>query len=301
MVGDDDQSIYGWRGARVENIQDFQAHYPNAAVVRLEQNYRSTGVILDAANAMIAHNQARMGKSLWTAGERGRAIALYAAFNEQDEARYVVEQIQQWLDSGRRADGCAILYRTTAQSRLFEEALLQAGIPYRVYGGLRFFERAEIKDALAYLRLVAEGDRDWKNRRYFFGAAARAMRRILVEQARRKAALKHGGGQVRLDADEVDLPIAQPAEDVLALDRGLERLREQEPRKADVVELRFFAGLTIEETAHVLDVSIVACPGYSFGYESGGPRHQIEQIQAALVVGEQGAVAFALQHGPRIC
>ena len=107
----------------------------------------------------------------------------------------------------------------------------------------------------AYLRLVAEGDRDWKNRRYFFGAAARAMRRILVEQARRKAALKHGGGQARLDADEVDLPIAQPAEDVLAIDRGLERLREQEPRKADVVELRFFAGLTIEETAKVLQFS----------------------------------------------
>lgn len=107
----------------------------------------------------------------------------------------------------------------------------------------------------AYVRLVAEGDRDWKNRRYFFGAAARAMRRILVEQARRKAAIKHGGGRARLDVDEIDLPIDHPSEDVLALDRGLERLREMDPRKADVVDLRFFAGLTIEETAEVLQVS----------------------------------------------
>jgi DNA helicase-2/ATP-dependent DNA helicase PcrA len=154
VVGDDDQSIYGWRGARVENVHHFVRDFPDVQTVRLEQNYRSTGVILDAANALIAHNQARMGKSLWTAGERGRAIALYAAFNEQDEARYVIEQIQQWLDSGRRADDCAILYRTTAQSRLFEEYLLRESIPYRVYGGLRFFERTEVKDALAYLRLL---------------------------------------------------------------------------------------------------------------------------------------------------
>jgi DNA helicase-2/ATP-dependent DNA helicase PcrA len=154
VVGDDDQSIYGWRGARVENVHHFVRDFPNVQTVRLEQNYRSTGVILDAANALIAHNQARMGKSLWTAGDRGRRIALYAAFNEQDEARHVVEQIQRWLDSGRRADDCAILYRTTAQSRLFEDYLLRESIPYRVYGGLRFFERTEVKDALAYLRLL---------------------------------------------------------------------------------------------------------------------------------------------------
>jgi DNA helicase-2/ATP-dependent DNA helicase PcrA len=154
VVGDDDQSIYGWRGARVENVHHFVRDFPDVQTVRLEQNYRSTGVILDAANALIAQNQERMGKSLWTAGERGRPIALYAAFNEQDEARYVVERIQQWLDEGRRADDCAILYRTTAQSRLFEEYLLRESIPYRVYGGLRFFERTEVKDALAYLRLL---------------------------------------------------------------------------------------------------------------------------------------------------
>ena len=150
VVGDDDQSIYGWRGAKVENVRDF----PAVATIRLEQNYRSTGNILDAANALIAHNLSRMGKKLWTAGEAGRPIQLYTAFNEQDEARFVTDQIRQWLDRGRRADHSAILYRTTAQSRLFEEYLLRESIPYRVYGGQRFFERTEVKDALAYLRLL---------------------------------------------------------------------------------------------------------------------------------------------------
>ena len=154
VVGDDDQSIYGWRGAKVENVQHFQRDFPDVRTIRLEQNYRSTGTILDAANALIRHNTSRMGKNLWTAGEKGQPISLYAAFNEQDEARYVVDRIEQWIDSGRRADDCAILYRTTAQSRLFEEYLLRKNIPYRVYGGQRFFERTEVKDALAYLRLL---------------------------------------------------------------------------------------------------------------------------------------------------
>ena len=155
VVGDDDQSIYGWRGARVENIQDFQAHYPNAQVVRLEQNYRSTGNILRGANAVIANNPTRLGKQLWTEDGDGEPIRVYGAFNEVDEARFVVERIRNAIEHGSRRTECAILYRTTAQSRLFEESLIQAGIPYRVYGGLRFFERAEIKDALAYLRLIA--------------------------------------------------------------------------------------------------------------------------------------------------
>jgi DNA helicase-2/ATP-dependent DNA helicase PcrA len=154
VVGDDDQSIYGWRGARVENVQHFVRDFPDVRTVRLEQNYRSTGTILKAANALIANNQSRLGKELWTAGPPGMPIRLYAAFNEQDEARFVVDRIGEWIDGGRRADGAAILYRTTAQSRLFEEYLLRANIPYRVYGGQRFFERTEVKDALAYLRLL---------------------------------------------------------------------------------------------------------------------------------------------------
>ncbi len=155
VVGDDDQSIYGWRGAKVENIRDFQKDFPAARLIRLEQNYRSTGTILAAANAVIANNPTRLGKNLWTEDGQGDPIRVYAAFNEVDEARFVVERIRGAIEGGRRRTEIAILYRTTAQSRLFEEALIQAGIPYRVYGGLRFFERAEIKDALAYLRLVS--------------------------------------------------------------------------------------------------------------------------------------------------
>ncbi len=161
LVGDDDQSIYGWRGARVENMRSFQRDYPNTQVVRLEQNYRSTGNILQAANALIAHNPSRLGKNLWTQVGEGAPILRYAAFNEVDEARFVVDRIRRHVvEEGYRRAECAILYRTTAQSRLFEEALIQAQIPYRVYGGLRFFERAEIKDAMAYLRLVANPDDD---------------------------------------------------------------------------------------------------------------------------------------------
>jgi DNA helicase-2/ATP-dependent DNA helicase PcrA len=154
-VGDDDQSIYGWRGARVENILRFEHDHPGAQVVRLEQNYRSTGNILKAANGVIAHNSGRLGKELWTEGQAGEPVRLYTAYNDLDEARFVVERLREWTAQGRRRAEAAVLYRSNAQSRVLEEALIQAAVPYRVYGGLRFFERQEIKDALAYLRLVA--------------------------------------------------------------------------------------------------------------------------------------------------
>jgi DNA helicase-2/ATP-dependent DNA helicase PcrA len=160
VVGDDDQSIYGWRGARVENILDFEKDHPGTLAVRLEQNYRSTGNILKAANAVIANNPTRLGKDLWTDSGDGEPIRVYGAFNDLDEARFVIGRIEDFIAGGHRRAECAILYRTTAQSRVFEEALIQNGIPYRVYGGLRFFERAEIKDALAYLRLVANRNDD---------------------------------------------------------------------------------------------------------------------------------------------
>ncbi len=160
VVGDDDQSIYGWRGARVENVRHFTRDFPDVQMIRLEQNYRSSGHILAAANALIANNEGRMGKNLWTADGDGEQIRVYSAYNEQDEARFVVNQIEQWVADGRRAEESAIIYRTTAQSRLFEEYLLRQSVPYRVYGGLRFFERAEIKDALAYLRLVLNPNDD---------------------------------------------------------------------------------------------------------------------------------------------
>ena len=153
-VGDDDQSIYGWRGAEIANIQQFQQQLGDVQLIRLEQNYRSTQNILEAANAVIAQNTDRLGKSLWTDSSRGEPIALFTAFNEQDEAQFVVKQIQGLLMQGYRRDECAILYRSNAQSRVLEEQLLYHDIPYRIYGGLRFFERAEIKSAMAYLRLV---------------------------------------------------------------------------------------------------------------------------------------------------
>jgi len=155
VVGDDDQSIYGWRGAKVENMQQFLRDHPYARTIRLEQNYRSSANILGAANAVIAHNPGRIGKQLWTDTGDGEPIDLYAAYNEMDEARFVVERIRQWVRDGGSLGDAAILYRSNAQSRAFEEALLSEQLPYRVYGGMRFFERAEIKDALAYLRLVA--------------------------------------------------------------------------------------------------------------------------------------------------
>jgi DNA helicase-2/ATP-dependent DNA helicase PcrA len=153
-VGDDDQSIYAWRGARIENILNFSKHFAQTNTIRLEQNYRSTGNILKAANAVIAHNEARLGKNLWTDQSDGSPIHIYAAFNELDEARYSASRIEQWVIEGGQYQDIAILYRSNAQSRVFESTLNEHGIPYGVYGGLRFFERAEIKDALSYLRLI---------------------------------------------------------------------------------------------------------------------------------------------------
>lgn len=159
IVGDDDQSIYGWRGAQIENIHRFLADY-QAQTIRLEQNYRSTENILQSANVLIANNEGRLGKNLWTEGNKGEPVGIYQAFNELDEARFVTSQIKQWVDEGGSYDQCAILYRSNRQSRVLEEALLQAGLPYRIYGGLRFFERQEIKDALGYLRLIANRQDD---------------------------------------------------------------------------------------------------------------------------------------------
>ncbi len=160
VVGDDDQAIYGWRGAQVENVHRFLKDFPEAKTVRLEQNYRSTANILNAANSVIAHNPGRIGKQLWTDSGDGEPIDLYAAYNEIDEARFAVERIRQWVRDGGSLGDAAILYRSNAQSRAFEEALLSEQVPYRVYGGMRFFERAEIKDTLAYLRLLANRDDD---------------------------------------------------------------------------------------------------------------------------------------------
>jgi DNA helicase-2/ATP-dependent DNA helicase PcrA len=159
-VGDDDQSIYGWRGAKVENIHQFAEDFADVATVRLEQNYRSTQTILDAANGLIQRNTNRLGKELWSEGEQGELIKVYAGFNDLDEARFIAERIQQWIDDGGSPNEAAILYRSNAQSRVLEEALLRLNIPYQIYGGQRFFERAEIKNALAYMRLMEDRHSD---------------------------------------------------------------------------------------------------------------------------------------------
>ena len=160
VVGDDDQSIYGWRGAKIENIRQFSVDFNDVETIRLEQNYRSTETILKAANAVIDNNTGRLGKELWTAGEAGAPISLYAAYNETDEARFVVEKIENWVSQGKLRSQAAILYRSNAQSRVLEEALVQAGVPYRIYGGHRFYDRLEIKNALAYLRLMVNRQDD---------------------------------------------------------------------------------------------------------------------------------------------
>ena len=159
-VGDDDQSIYGWRGAKIENIRRFSQDFPLARTIRLEQNYRSTSCILKAAGGVISQNADRLGKELWTELGDGDLVQLYAAYNEMDEAKYITERIKQWGDEGNLYAEAAVLYRSNAQSRVLEEAFLRAQMPYRIYGGQRFFERAEIRNLLAYMRLLSQRDAD---------------------------------------------------------------------------------------------------------------------------------------------
>lgn len=160
IVGDDDQSIYSWRGANADNLQLFIRDYPDSDIIRLEQNYRSTSNILDAANILIAKNQNRLGKNLWTDSGDGEKISLYVGFNDIDEARFVVGQIKKHHENGENYASCAILYRNNVQSRIFEDTLLQSGVPYQIYGSIRFYERQEVKLALAYLRLLHDHNND---------------------------------------------------------------------------------------------------------------------------------------------
>lgn len=159
-VGDDDQSIYAFRGARVGNMADFERDFHVKEIIRLEQNYRSHGNILDAANALIRHNQSRLGKNLWTAEGSGEPIRVFEAHSDYEEAGFIVDEVKALQREGISLSGIALLYRSNAQSRVLEHALFNAAVPYRVYGGLRFFERQEIKHALAYLRLIGNSDDD---------------------------------------------------------------------------------------------------------------------------------------------
>lgn len=226
-VGDDDQSVYGWRGAKVENMLRLERDLRGCEIVRLEQNYRSTGTILKAANGLIARNNGRLGKNLWTDGAEGTPISLYAAFNEYDEAEFVVNRVREYANGPHRYSDLAILYRSNAQSRVLEEMLIRARLPYRIYGGLRFFERMEVKDALAWLRLIRNRDDDVSFERalstpsHGVGAtsleklrlAARDSASSLWATARRDAALLgRTAGALGKFLDKVDSLSAQTAE-----------------------------------------------------------------------------------------
>ncbi len=189
IVGDDDQSIYGWRGAKIENIHRFSQDFPNGETIRLEQNYRSTDTILTAANALIQNNVERLGKKLWTEGSKGAPIYLYGAINEIDEARFIVDRIRKWVFEGGSYSDIAVLYRSNAQSRAIEQSLCQSNLPYRIYGGLRFFDRAEVKDVLAYLRLLANFNDDTAFER-IINMPPRGIGDRTVELIRNQAALK---------------------------------------------------------------------------------------------------------------
>ncbi len=241
IVGDDDQSIYGWRGARIENIQRLSREFPDLRTVRLEQNYRSTENILRAANAVITHNSDRLGKELWTEAGDGDPIRYYSAFNEIDEARFVASTVQKLAEGELMRREMAVLYRSNAQSRVLEEAFLQAGIPYRIYGGQRFFERLEIRNALAYLRLISNREADAAFERVVNtptrGIGARTLE-VLRERARndgtslwRAAEALVGGGALagraasslgrfldlvgRLDSETAGMELHEKAEHVL--------------------------------------------------------------------------------------
>ncbi len=204
VVGDDDQSIYGWRGARAENIHDFSRHFLDTTIYRLERNYRSTSTILSAANALIENNQGRLGKNLWTDRGDGELILLFAAVNEQEEARFTVNKVMSWIERRRARKEIAVLYRSNAQSRAVEEVLIAQGIPYRVYGGLRFFERAVIKDALAYLRVAVNPEDDQSYERIINvpprGIGERTLDEIRTEARARGVSLWRAG-QLLLDRE----------------------------------------------------------------------------------------------------
>ena len=230
VVGDDDQSIYGWRGADIRNILEFEKDFPECETIKLEQNYRSTGNILDAANQVIAHNSGRKEKVLWTEADSGERIALYHALDERDEANFIASMARKIVQSGENAGNVAVLYRTNAQSRVLEEAFVRGGTPYRVYGGQRFYERKEVKDLIAYLRVLVNPDDDVSARRVI-------------------NAPKRGIGEATIDklaayAEENEMPLMSAVLDYESTDLSAR------PKKL----LGAFAGLMIDLTELMYEV-----------------------------------------------
>jgi DNA helicase-2/ATP-dependent DNA helicase PcrA len=266
-VGDDDQSIYRFRGANVGNMGDFERDFKVQKVIRLEQNYRSHGNILDAANALIANNQNRLGKNLWTSAGKGEPLRVFEAQSDNDEARWLVEEVQSLEREGMRLSHMAILYRSNAQSRVLEHALFSRSIAYRVYGGQRFFERAEIKHALAYLRLVGAPDDDNAFLRVVNfptrGIGARSIEQI-QEAAKQKgtslfAAAEGKAGAFKKLIDDLrndvqDLPLPEVVEHVVARSGLIEHYkteREGADRIENLEELVNAAAAFIQEEREV--------------------------------------------------
>jgi DNA helicase II / ATP-dependent DNA helicase PcrA len=242
VVGDDDQSIYGWRGADLSNVLDFERAFPGATVLRLEQNYRSSGNILAAANAVIAHNRARKGKTLWCEREAGARLRFALATDEADEARRVRRFLEDHVRRGRRLDAAAVLYRTNAQSRALESEMVQQGMPYEIVGGVSFYERREVKDLMAYLRLaVNPADavafwRVWNTPRRGLGPAVRAQ----VEAAMAERGLTAGEALRSLSREgALSGAAARGAGSLLALLDDLAAHREQ---PVDLLFMRLLSG-----------------------------------------------------------
>jgi DNA helicase-2/ATP-dependent DNA helicase PcrA len=255
-VGDDDQSIYGWRGAKIENLHKLTRDFPGTELVRLEQNYRSTGTILKAANGLISNNTGRLGKNLWTDDREGEPITLYSAYNEYDEAEFVVNRMKEFLDGRGRHSDLAVLYRSNAQSRVLEETLIRGRLPYRIYGGLRFFERMEVKDALAWLRVVVNRDEDTSFERALTtpprGVGATSIEKLrafarehglsLWKAARHgTAALGRTSGALTAFLDAIDLvdaqtktlPLAEKMEKVIAASGLRDHYRKEKGEQAE--------------------------------------------------------------------
>ncbi|MDP3859675.1 MAG: DNA helicase II [Stagnimonas sp.] len=300
-VGDDDQSIYGWRGAKVENIQKLSRDYPGIELVRLEQNYRSTATILKAANGLIAHNSGRLGKNLWTEDREGEAIQLYAAYNEYDEAEFVVQRMRDYLDGRGRYADLAVLYRSNAQSRVLEEMLIRARLPYRIYGGLRFFERMEVKDALAWLRLLANREDDGSFERALTtpprGVGATSIEKLrafarehglsLWKAARNgAAALGRTSGALGLFLDQIDLLDQQTRE--LPLAQKMEKLIERSGLKEHYKKEK---GEQAEARLENLDELVNAAKSFERPDEEGIDPVLSFLTHAALEAGEGQATA----------
>ena len=262
VVGDDDQSIYGWRGANIRNILDFEKDFPDTTVIKLEQNYRSTKKILEAANAVIHHNQTRKDKTLWTENDSGSILHIYKADNEYDECRFVAEKILELEKQGKTRNQMAVLYRTNAQSRAVEDQMVKRGIPYRLFGGVRFYERKEIRDILSYLKVLANP------------ADTIALRRIINVP-------KRGIGETSLDK-----LAAFADENGLSLDGALSRLDEITTLKTRVAKFKDFYGLfeQLREDADGLSVSelidaIVKRTGYLQLLMAEGTDDALNRIQ----------------------